>query len=141
MPPADTQDPFADMRPHHNHDHWVTKWIRSYMVTPEDRERKLAAVLGKMKMGADELCASPPPSHAAALSSLEHRESVGQWRQQIAPRPICPVWCPVDLGSGQCSHAARAARASHWCAGVSRKLGRVARQVGKACRDWHSRVR
>ena len=61
MPPADTQDPFADMRPHHNHDHWVTKWIRSYMVTPEDRERKLAAVLGKMKMGADELCASPPP--------------------------------------------------------------------------------
>ena len=69
MPPADTQDPFADMRPHHNHDHWVTKWIRSYMVTPEDRERKLAAVLGKMKMGADELCASPPPppSHAAAF--------------------------------------------------------------------------
>ena len=60
-----TQDPFADMRPHHDHDHWMTKWIRSYMVTPEDRERKLAAILGKLKNGADELLenlpAPPPP--------------------------------------------------------------------------------
>jgi hypothetical protein len=31
------------------------------MVTPEDREKKLAAILGKMKNGADELCAPPPP--------------------------------------------------------------------------------
>ena len=50
-----TQDPFADMRPKHDHDNWITKWIRSKMVTPEDREKKLAAVLGKMKNGADEL--------------------------------------------------------------------------------------
>jgi len=50
-----TQDPFADMRPHHDQDHWITKWIRSQMVTPENREKKLAAILGKMKIGADEL--------------------------------------------------------------------------------------
>ena len=49
------QDPFADMRPHHDHKHWITEWIRSKMVTPEDREKKLTAILGKMKNGADEL--------------------------------------------------------------------------------------
>jgi hypothetical protein len=59
------QDPFADMRPYHDHENWITKWIRSKMVTPEDREKKLAAILGKMKNGADELCAPPPPSPAA----------------------------------------------------------------------------
>jgi hypothetical protein len=53
------------MRPYHDHEHWITKWIRSKMVTPEDREKKLAAILGKMKNGADELCAPPPPSPAA----------------------------------------------------------------------------
>jgi len=60
------QDPFADMRPYHDHENWITKWIRSKMVTPEDREKKLAAILGKMKNGADELCAPPPPSPAVA---------------------------------------------------------------------------
>lgn len=48
------------MRPYHDHDNWITKWIRSKMVTPEDREKKLAAVLGKIKNGADELLATPP---------------------------------------------------------------------------------
>jgi|AntRauMFilla1563_2_1112583.scaffolds.fasta_scaffold56612_1 hypothetical protein len=43
------------MRPFHDHKNWITEWIRSKMVTPEDREKKLAAVLGKMKNGADEL--------------------------------------------------------------------------------------
>ena len=50
-----SQQPFADMRPFHDHKNWITEWIRSKMVTPEDREKKLAAVLGKMKNGADEL--------------------------------------------------------------------------------------
>jgi len=49
------------MRPYHDHENWITKWIRSKMVTPEDREKKLAAILGKMKNGADELCAHPAP--------------------------------------------------------------------------------
>ena len=51
------------MRPHHDHKHWITDWIRSKMVTAEDREKKLSAVLGKMKNGADELYSSPshPP--------------------------------------------------------------------------------
>ena len=53
------QDPFADMRPHHDHENWVTKMIRGYMVTPEDREKKLSAVLTKMKCGADDLCVPP----------------------------------------------------------------------------------
>jgi len=43
------------MRPFHDHKHWITEWIRSKMVTPEDREKKLAAVLSKIKNGADEL--------------------------------------------------------------------------------------
>ena len=68
------QDPFADMRPHHDHKNWITEWIRSKMVTPEDREKKLAAVLGKMKNGADELYAllqppSPPPLSTALSDS------------------------------------------------------------------------
>ena len=63
------------MRPHHDHKHWITEWIRSKMVTAEDREKKLSAVLGKMKNGADELYSSPshPLLHTLQKGSVSQR--------------------------------------------------------------------
>ena len=31
-------DPYVDMRPNHDHNHWITKWIRSYIVPAAERE-------------------------------------------------------------------------------------------------------
>lgn len=89
------QDPFADMRPYHDHENWITKWIRSKMVTPEDREKKLAAILGKMKNGADELCAPPPPHIGCG-------RMVGRLARAV---PLCAGLCAGRAVLGRGLHA------------------------------------
>ena len=48
-------DPFADMRPNHDHNHWITKWISSYMVPAAERDEKTRNILLGIQDGAKEL--------------------------------------------------------------------------------------
>jgi hypothetical protein len=49
-------DPFVDMRPNHDHNHWITKWIRSYVTPAAEREELNRIGLLEIQAGAAALC-------------------------------------------------------------------------------------
>ena len=49
-------DPFVDMRPNHDHNHWITKWIRSYITPAAEREELNRIGLLEIQAGAVALC-------------------------------------------------------------------------------------
>jgi hypothetical protein len=45
-------DPFIDMRPNHDHNHWITTWIRSYITPAAEREELNRIGLLEIQAGA-----------------------------------------------------------------------------------------
>ena len=48
-------DSFVDMRPNHDHNHWITKWIRNNMVPAAEIEERNRSILVKIQNGAKEV--------------------------------------------------------------------------------------
>lgn len=53
-----SQDAYIDNRPNHDPDHWITKWIRSHMEHPLEREERARKHLLIVSQGAIEMYAA-----------------------------------------------------------------------------------